>query len=138
MRRRFAVLGIFLLFLSGALFAQEETTDDEQPQLYAMTLYINTVYLHDNGFVIDYNDSELYSQRAYLPNRWFTSAAGKGEAIYGIGAEYPYMMVYYENGEFSHLRLYLPSNPFDMSWDQLPSGLDLDDEFDIEEPQLNY
>lgn len=138
MRRPLLIALVTLLLLAGALFAQEETTDEDRPVFYAMTVYINTVYLHDQGYVIDYNDSELYAQRAYLPFRWFTAAAGKGEIIYGTGDQYPYMMVYYENGAFSHLRLYVADNPFDMSWDQLPASLDLEQEFSVEEPQLNY
>lgn len=138
MRNRLLLILLLLAVASGIGFAQEQDTEEDSPELYAMTVYLTNIYRHSGGFKIDYTNSELYLQEAYLPARWFTAAAGKGELVYSEARSVPYMTVYYENGEFSHLRLYVSNNPYHTSWAQLPSGLDLSEEFSIEEPQLNY
>ena len=138
MRNRLTLLLLILLLAAGTAFAQEETADQEEPEIYPMTVYLTNVYRHSLGYKIDYSGSDLYLRESYLPGRWFTSAAGKGEIIYAEGRSIPYMVVYYQNGEFSHLRLYVSNNPYHTSWDQLPAGLDLTEEFSVEEPQLNY
>lgn len=138
MRNRLLSILLVLLVTGGFAFAQEETAPEEDPTLYAMTVYLTNVYRHSLGYKVDYNSSDLYLQEAYLPGRWFTSAAGKGELVYETSDSVPYMVVYYENGAFTHLRLYVPNNPFHSAWDQLPAGTDLSDEFSVEEPQIDY
>jgi hypothetical protein len=138
MRHRLLRVLLILFMAAGVTFAQEETADEEEPVIFPVTVYLNTVYQHSLGYVVDYNDSELYFQRAYLPGRWFTAAAGKGEILYTMDRSVPYMVVYYIDGEFHHLRLFVHENPFHPSWDQLPAGVELQDEFDVETLQIEY
>lgn len=138
MRNRLLSVLLVLFVLGGFAFGQEETAQDEETTLYAMTVYLTNVYRHSLGYKVEYTNSELYLQEAYLPGRWFTAAAGKGELIYETSDSVPYMVVYYENGAFTHLRLYVPESPYHPAWDQLPQGAQLTEEFSVEEPQLRY
>lgn len=139
MRHRLLLVLLVLVIAAGVAFTQEaETADGEDPVIYPMTVYLNTVYRHSLGYKIEYNDSELYFQEAYLPGRWFTEAAGMAEIVYSIEKTVPYMVVYYVNGEFSHLRLFVPESPFHSAWDQLPAGLDLQEAFSVESLDLEY
>ncbi|MFP4302819.1 MAG: hypothetical protein ACLFQZ_12390 [Spirochaetaceae bacterium] len=139
MRHRLLLVLLILVIATAVAFTQEaETTDGEDPVIYPMTVYLNTVYRHSLGYKIEYNDSELYFQEAYLPGRWFTEAAGKAELVHSIDKTVPYMVVYYVDGEFSHLRLFVPESPYHSAWDQLPNGADLEEEFAIETLALEY
>lgn len=139
MRHRLLIVILVLLIAAGVAFAQEaETTDGEDTSLYPMTVYLNTVYKHSLGYKIEYNDTELYFKEAYLPGRWFTAAAGKGEIVYSMDKSVPYMVVYYIDGEFHHLRLFVPQSPYHTAWDQLPSGVDLEEEFSTETLNIEY
>lgn len=138
MRHRLLIVMLVLFITGGVAFAQQETANEEDPVVFPVTVYLNTVYQHSRGYVVDYNDSELYFQRAFLPGRWFTAAAGKGEILYSMDKSVPYMVVYYVNGEFDHLRLFVHANPYHPSWDQLPAGVELEDEFSAETLQIEY
>ena len=138
MRHRLLIVLLVLFITGGVAFAQQETADEEDPVIFPVTVYLNTVYQHSLGYVVDYNDSELYFQRTYLPGRWFTSAAGRGEILYSMDKSVPYMVVYYVNGEFDHLRLFVHENPYHSSWDQLPAGVELEDEFSSDTLRIEY
>lgn len=138
MRHRLLIVLLVLFVSGGVAFAQQETTDEEEPVIYPVTVYLNTVYQHSRGYVVDYNDSELYFQRTYLPGRWFTAAAGQAEILYSMDKSVPYMVVYYIDGEFHHVRLFVHQNPFHSSWDQLPAGIDLEEEFAVDTLQIEY
>ena len=132
MRHRLLIALIVLFIAGGVAFAQQETADEEEPVIFPVTVYLNTVYQHSLGYKVEYNDSELYFQEAYLPGRWFTNAAGMGEIIYSMDKSVPYMVIYYVNGEFDHVRLFVHENPYHSSWDQLPAGADLTEGSSVE------
>jgi hypothetical protein len=121
---------------SGFAVAQEQ--DDNEGSLFATTIMIQRVYPHSLGYEVVYNKSDLYPAVAYLPGRWFTGAAGKGEIIYTQDDSVPYMNVFYRDGEFSHVRLYVHSNRMHTSWGVARSGRDMDDEFSSDTLELEY
>jgi hypothetical protein len=47
-------------------------------------------------------------------------------------------MVYYLNGEFSHVRLFTQRNPSHPTWGALPGNEDLTEEFSIEVLEVDY
>ncbi|MFO8043854.1 MAG: hypothetical protein R6U25_11665, partial [Alkalispirochaeta sp.] len=116
---------VALLGVSG-VFAQNQEDDDVDMQV--MTVYVQTIYQYSQGYHVIYNRTDLYPGEVYLPSRWFTNAAGKGEILYTAHPSAPYMNVFYENGEFSHVRLYAPENRAHRSWGAPRSGQDLSEE----------
>lgn len=126
---------VALLGVSGA-FAQNQGEDDVDVQV--MTVYVQTIYPDSQGYKVIYNRSDLYPGEVYLPGRWFTNAASKGEILYTSHPSAPYMTVFYENGEFSHVRLYAQENRAHRSWGALGSGQDLSEEFSTDTLQIDY
>jgi len=118
------LLSLVLLvgFVAGLAYAQEQ--DSEEDSLFAVTVPINRIYPHSQGYEVVYNKTDLYPAVAYLPARWFTGAAGKGE--------------YYRNGEFSHVRVFAHSSRSHTSWGVLRSDADLSDEFSSDTLELQY
>lgn len=137
MRRAFAVFFTIAILLVGVeAFAQEQ--DTEHDEILTLTVQIQKVYPHRLGYKVIYDRSDLYPAEAYLPGRWFTAAAGKGEIIYSEHPSVPYMTVVWMNNEFDHVRLFVHANPADRSWGSLPSDLDLRDEFQVETLDLQF
>jgi len=132
------LLSLVLLvgFVAGLAYAQEQ--DSEEDSLFAVTVPINRIYPHSQGYEVVYNKTDLYPAVAYLPARWFTGAAGKGEIIFEQNDAVPYMVVYYRNGEFSHVRVFAHSSRSHTSWGVLRSDADLSDEFSSDTLELQY
>lgn len=136
--RLIRLLSVVLLvgLVSSMAFAQEQ--DSEEGTLFAVTVPINRIYPHRLGYEVVYNKTDLYPEVAYLPGRWFTGAAGKGEIIESQSAAVPYMTVFYRGGEFSHVRLFVHPNRTHSSWGVLRSDTNLDEEFSVETLDLQF
>jgi hypothetical protein len=50
----------------------------------------------------------------------------------------PYMTVFYEGAEFSHVRLFVQENRNHPTWGTLSGGEDLSEEFAVETLELDY
>jgi hypothetical protein len=88
------------------------------------------------GFKITYTAENLDFKQVYLPASWFTEAAGQGELIETDSKSAPYMDVYYQDGEFSHVRLFVRANPFHVSWGRLDDEPNLAEKFNKDTLQL--
>ncbi len=103
-----------LLILGTALFAVES-------DMFVKTVPITKVYLYNEGFRIVYLKSNLEFGVFYIPIEWFgTSADSKAEVVYDINPAFPYFSIFWKNGEFNHIRLYLEKNRDAPSWGDKP------------------
>ncbi|MCG8480142.1 MAG: hypothetical protein MI724_13675 [Spirochaetales bacterium] len=118
--------------------ATSQEQNGEDVSLQAVTVYVQRVYPHRLGYMVIYNRSDLYAGEVYLPNRWFTDAGGRAEIIRTHHRSAPYMTVFFMDGEFSHVRLFVQDNPAHISWGALPSDADLTDEFATETIDIVY
>jgi hypothetical protein len=129
MKKLFFILIAGIAFQTATLFAQNIPQDKESEYFY-YNVPIERVYPYRRGYVIVYRKGGSQMATTYLPREWFDAAAGKGELIYlDSGARWPYLSVYYRNGEFTHVRLYLRRNRAHQSWGNIPLGVNLDDHF---------
>jgi hypothetical protein len=58
--------------------------------------------------------------------------------IWGESAEFPYMAIYWVDGKFDRIVLYLHSNMHDVTWGTLPPGIDLTSQFNVQEPPRDF
>jgi hypothetical protein len=136
LKRSLLLVFVGLMVFSGHLIAQEQETDEAA--FAAVTVYVQQIFPHSRGFMVTYNRSDLYRGEVFLPGSWFTAAAGRAEMVYSNHPSAPYMTVFFENGEFSHLRLFAHANPGDRSWGALPSGQDFEEEFSVETLEMQF
>lgn len=127
-----AILAILLLvgFLLP-LFAVES-------EYFVKTVLIEKVYPHSKGYRVLYVKSNLQLGEIYLPHSWFYQAGGKGELVYGDDPSYPFFSVFYKDGEFSHIRLYLKRDYNDPSWGVLRNPDQYDDKFNVDTLEIEY
>ncbi len=127
------LIASFLLILcAGALTAAES-------DLYVKTVPIAKVYLHNLGFRVIYWKSDLTMGIIHVPMDWFgTSADSQAEVVYDTDPSLPYFSVFYENGEFHHIRLYLEENRMAQSWGDIADSANFGAQFNIETLNIEY
>ena len=135
MSRLLIVLALVTMSIPAAV-SQEQ--NDEDVSLQAVTVLVRRVFPHSLGYVVVYDRSDLFAGEVHLPNRWFTDAGGKAEIIRTHHRSAPYMTVFYMDGEFSHVRLFVQDNPAHVSWGALPSNVDLSAAFAAETLEIDY
>jgi hypothetical protein len=78
--------------------------------------------------------------RTYLPSEWFTNSASRGEMLtLPSGKAWPSLAVYYKNGEFSHVRLYVHRWRGHQTWGNIPLNVNLDEHFkDVDTINISF
>jgi hypothetical protein len=132
--RRTTIVAILVLIACAAAVAQDTGRD-----VYVKTVPIARVYPHALGYRILYFKSNLEYTEMYVPAQWFSFAGtSRANVIWGNSAEYPYLTIYYKDGKFDRILLYLHSNMHDVSWGSLPPGIDLTRQFNVQEPPKDF
>jgi hypothetical protein len=135
-----------ILFLALAVFSQgdflsaQTTSQWKESEYYYFNYTIEKIYTHRLGYIVVYRRAMNKLERVYIPHEWFNTIGGKGEIVYlGSGPEWPSMIVYYKNGEFSHVRLRLRKYGLHQTWDVVPFDVNIDEFFkDIEEVKMVF
>jgi hypothetical protein len=108
MRRSLIALVLFALLGTVALGAEES-------KFYPGTVQVVKIFAHSDGYDVIYRKGTDATAAVYIPARWFVPG-GKAELIRGSGPSYPYLVVFYKEGSFDHLRLYVQKDIKDPSW----------------------
>ena len=133
--RRTAAIVVLAVLACSAAFAQQTTAKD----VYVKTVRIARVYAHGLGYRILYFKSTMEYAEMYVPTTWFSfSGGGRANVIWGESDEFPYMAIYWVNGKFDRIVLYLHSNMHDVTWGTLPPGIDLTSQFNVQEPPRDF
>ncbi|MDR3201115.1 MAG: hypothetical protein LBT68_06605 [Spirochaetales bacterium] len=136
MKKLCALLAVLLFLASGMAGADES-------KYYARSFMIDKVYPHTAGYKVLYVTSKQSYATTYLPHKWFSQSAtkngvqAKGELAWGNDPAYPYMVVFWKEGKFSHVRLFLKKDMRDVSYGVISATQD-PALFDVEEPVLEY
>ena len=124
MKKLVVVLIIFAVI--SPVFAQNnaKSIDDN---IYYHNIPVEKVFPTVDGYVIQYRkNSSNFLGTIGLPIEWFTVSPVKAQ-VYKLphGLDWPTMSVFYVNGEFSHVRLYIHPAKSHRSWGNLPQGTDV-------------
>jgi len=134
----FAVFTV-LLAAGSLIFAQDDKKKHDS-EFYYKNVLLERIYPYRNGYAVQYRRGINRLEMVYLPMEWFTGAAGKGEIItLPAGKAWPSLTVYYKNGEFSHVRLYVHHMASHQTWGTIPQNVVLDDRFEnVEDIRLKF
>ncbi|MDR0456115.1 MAG: hypothetical protein LBH20_05480 [Treponema sp.] len=138
--KKLIVAAVFAAFLviGSPIFAQDSQKDKDS-EYYYKNVSLEKIYPYRNGYVVQYRRG-ISMDKVYLPMSWFSSSAGKGEIVtLPQGKAWPSLSVYYKNGEFSHVRLYVHHLPSHQTWGVIPQNVNLDSSFEnIEDLRLKF
>lgn len=133
-------LGVAVFFLILATFplTSQEVPEENSSVYYVKSLVINQIAIGDYGYRVTYLNGRGRLHDAYLPHEWFSAAAGQGEQIETWSKSAPYMEVYYENGAFSHVRIFVIPTYDHISWTVLRDDEDTEQNFAVDTLEINY
>jgi len=87
----------------------------ETSAYYPVRLDVVKVYSHADGYRVIYRKGSADVGVVYLPARWFVPG-GKAELVRDNDPSFPYMTIFYKDGKFDHLRLYVLADQHDSTW----------------------
>jgi hypothetical protein len=139
MKRILLAVILAALFQGTHLFAQVIPKEMES-EFYYYNFTIERIYTHRLGYMVLYRNGGNKLAHTFIPDEWFNTIGGKGEIVYlGPGKEWPSMIVYYQNGSFSHVRLRIRKSRTHETWGMIPMHVNMDEHFrDIEEVKLDF
>jgi hypothetical protein len=130
----FAVLLGLVFCMTQSLYAQN---NNEESEYYYVSVPIEKIYIHGTGYMVTYLKG-FNLVRTFIPHEWFSNPDGKADLItLGTGRAWPNLTIYYKNGEFSHVRLYVRRDRGHETWGVVPFSVDIENYFVyIEEVKL--
>ena len=141
MKKIILLVVVLAIFTQGThLFAQNSSSVRDESGFYFFTVPIEKIYLYRLGYIVLYRTNSNRIAQTYIPHEWFSKMGGPGELIYLYsGTEWPTLTVYYEYGEFSHVRLRLRKERLHAIWRAVPQAENLDAHFiDVKEIKLEF
>ena len=135
--RRIRSLAFATLFLvmASLLFAEYQVIGKS---VYPVTRPIALVYAHRLGYKVVFQKENTDFGIFYVPMSWFGKAGGRGEIVWGVSPSYPSFTAFYVDGKFSHIRLYLVTNPSDATWSVLKATEAEEQQFQVETLNIPY
>ena len=132
MKKTILVLVLLSIVLAATVYAQEpesQVINQAPTEIYYINVSIDKIYSYRMGFVVVF-ESDMYNlQRVYIPREWFIGLGNMAEMVtIRAGREWPSMTIFYNRGEFSHVRLRVRENTH-QTWGIVPPGVNLDDHF---------
>ena len=115
------IVVLILLAIVSPVFAQNDSGD-----MYYQNVAIEKIYFSGPGYIIQYRKGINELGTIGVPYAWFTEAGGKAEILHlPSGANWPSMSVFYRDGEFSYVRLYVHRWKGHPTWAVAPMGADV-------------
>ncbi|MDR1252221.1 MAG: hypothetical protein LBK62_08640 [Treponema sp.] len=133
------VVMLTVFSLGAPLFAQTISPEHSSEYFYT-NVTLEKVYPSRLGYILQYRKGGTGLAHIYVPNEWFTDAASKAELIFlPAGKNWPSVTVYYKNGEFSHIRLYVHPWKGHETWGNIPLNVDINRYFEnVESVKLEF
>jgi hypothetical protein len=140
MRKLLFLITLLLVAAGLPLVAQQNTSSSAVEGSYAVTVSLERIYPYRKGYVARYTRGIGKTADAYLPIEWFEGTGKKGDLILlGSGSDWPHMTVFYKDGKFSHVRLYVRKERGHETWGSMPLNVNIDDRFEgVEEVILQF
>lgn len=129
--RKKALFGLLILLSVLMLTSAQKST------LFTKSVNITKIYPHKLGYRVIYMTDALEYREVYLPSELFTIEGGS-KVFFGLGKAYPYMQIFWDNGEFSHVKLYLKQDYNDLSWGSLNIPDSYDEFFSMDNIKFDF
>jgi hypothetical protein len=127
-----AIACLLLLTLGILAFAQET------PDMYVVSVPIVKILSHPEGYKVLYMRADMQVDQLYIPHGWLNKSGGKAELVMGSDPSYPYFSVFYRDGKFDFIRLYVMENVNDVTWGILRKTEASNAAFNVETLDIKY
>ncbi len=116
---------LVMLFIIMSCFMLSSAT---KSPYYTRNVIITRIYPHKLGYKVFYMTNDLNNKEIYLPNELFDTS-DSSKIFFGKGKAYPYMQIFWKDGEFSFVKLYLKEDFRDITWGSFNNPDDHDESF---------
>jgi hypothetical protein len=142
MKRITVLLFVVVMFVAVPLAAQDAQTTDG---FFSVTIPAYRIYPHPKGYVFTYRKNSIETGRLFFPYEWFHKTVSNEEPVKGLLRVlnkvdiWPRVSIFYRDGQFSYVKLYIRSEMAHESWGVISSGVNFDAEFEnADPPVLNF
>jgi hypothetical protein len=130
MKQFFAVVALSAFLVVGLSAAESA--------YYSKTVPVAKIVSHELGYKVTYLTNKFEPRTIYLPMEWLYQTGSyrtedgfvRAEVVRGFGEQYPYMQLFWKDGKFHHLRLFVVDNYSDRSWGTVGDPVSLAAQFD--------
>jgi len=123
------ILVLIFAAVISPVFAQT-ISEHNKSKMYYLNVPVEKIYLSLPGYIVQYRKNDSNIKTIGIPYNWFTDAAGKAEMLLlPPGKNWPTLSVFFLDGEFSHLRLYVHKSKGHQTWGIVPQGADVSKNF---------
>jgi hypothetical protein len=131
----FALAAAVLLVTSLPSFAQKAYSSADNPKdAYYKVVPLLKVWMHPLGYLVQYWTSKSQVAPMYIPYTWFNGgASSKADIIFVNDPGVPYVAIFWVDGKFDHLNLYVQSSYESLTWGILNGAADLSSQFNVED-----
>ena len=129
------LVAVMLILACVPAFSQSR---EEVKDAYVKSVPIVKIYTHYLGYRVVYLKSNYEVGEFYVPLSWFYAAVPKAQIVWGNGRAFPYFSLFWVDGKFDYVRLYLVDNPSDLTWGVMDTREDLSAKFNVEGPPKEY
>jgi hypothetical protein len=139
MKRAGMVLAAGLLVMSSLpSFAQQANTNtnaNSNPKdAYYKSVPVIKVWMHQLGYMVQFWTSKSQIAEIYIPLTWFNQGpSSKADIIYGNEPGYPRLVIFWVDGKFDHINLYVLDSYNSLTWGVLSQATDLTSKFDVQD-----
>lgn len=121
------------------LSAYCQTQSTGQEDIFVKTVPIVKVYTHTLGYKVLFVKSNMEIGSLYVPLTWLGKSAGKAAVIWQTADRPPHFSIFWVNGKFDHIYLYVPNDMSLPFWGTIDErDVDLSAEFNVDAPKLSF
>ncbi len=128
--------GIIILVLL-AMLTLHISAQSQDVEMFVKTVPIYKIYSHSLGYKVFYTKTDMSLGEFNVPHTWFV-AGGRGEVVFGRDPSYPYFSVFWKDGKFSFIRLFLWEDFSHITWGLLKTGPEVNAQFEVEDLNIDF
>jgi len=138
--KKLAIILLLVVIFGASVPVFAQISKDKESEYFYVNVPLEKIYPYRAGYVLVYRKGVNKMVQTYVPGNWFYDAGGKAELItLPPGRNWPSLSVYYKEGEFSHIRLYIHRSKAHATWGNIPQNVNIDDRFEgIESIELEF
>jgi len=130
--KKIIIVLVFMAVISP-VFAQNNSDNSKQggqPSVYYINVPVEKIWLAGTGYIIQYRKSTSQMGTLGIPYNWFTDPGSTAELVrLPRGPNWPNMTIFYKDGKFSHIRLYMHWQKSHQTMGVTPMGSDVSRHF---------
>lgn len=107
------------------MFAQTNTSTTQEDSYFYQSVPVFKVFSHKDGYLVIYQKNDSNLNKVAFPKEWFDAFDKRG-SIKALPKNLdPYMSVFYNNGSFDCVIIYMPVSKLNSTWGMLTSKDDI-------------